>query len=518
MNCTPQSCSNSADSGCYFDTSHSLYESTPNSKVENESVFLSNISRKRKASCLDNFNARKLSEVIESYPPSPQFSSTLNESLMNNLQNFHLKNISTICHEKGQSDSPDFEQSEHNDDSVFYSNKIFRSNDSIRKYWSAPNTPEKPIKTITHKANTSSFIKNFSQINVQSQSPLNKDAYDILYPNIPSLDPSKKHLTPQKIKCGLDKIITPTKKRLHSLPRKELFRKIVTNNIIMERILAQLSNGDLYRLGQVSTSLKDAILLDPKASTRYLGYLRVHHNHKENYRITPPSSPEQVDEFQNEASPNSKNFVYFYKIASELNKNQSLTKCPRCGKASVVDNSIGQCQDLNRCGYIFCKKCDSFAINPKDFRDKCNNAQILDTTKTRNQLGDLSNSSITSDYMTEYSTFFSSSLNLNLSSKCNFSGTIPEVQMSTPKLAVKRNLSKSFMLSSEMKNKVLSINNNNVTTPTKKSQRRTSLLPVLPSEDAKKPHEIMEPSSPPKIKLHSVGSKQSKRNLKRLTR
>nr|XP_023011626.1 uncharacterized protein LOC111501926 [Leptinotarsa decemlineata] len=514
MNSTPQSCTKSGDSGCYFDTSHLVFESTPNSKSENEST----ISRKRKASCLYNCDVRKLSEVLESCPPSPQFSSTLNDSLMNNLQNFHLQNdISTICQEGLE--NLEHEQLENNEEKLLPLKKIFKSSDGVRKFWSAPNTPEKLlVKTVPHKANTNSIVKNFSQINVHTQSPLNKDAYDILYPNIPPLD-FKKTLTPQKFKTCLDKSITPAKKCLFSLPKKELFRKIVTNNIIMERILRELSNGDLYRLGQVSRSLKDAILLDPKASNRYTGYLRVHHNHKENYRITPPSSPEQIIDSLKEPSPNSKNFVYFYKIACELNKNQSLTKCPRCNKASVVENSIGQCQNINRCGYIFCKKCNSFSNNPKDFRDKCNNAQIMDPTKPRNQLGDLSNSSVTSDYMTEYSTFFSSSLNLNLSSKCDFSGLISDRQMSTPKLAVKRNLSKSFMLSSDVKNKVLSSNNNTrVVAPPQKCQRRTSLLSVLPSEDTNKSYDIMEPSSPPKVKLHSVGSKQSKRNLKRLTR
>lgn len=59
-------------------------------------------------------------------------------------------------------------------------------------------------------------------------------------------------------------------------------------------------------------------------------------------------------------------------MASELNKNQHLIKCPMCIKASVVENSIAYCQAIN-CGYIHCRKCNSFAYNPKDFKDKCNN-------------------------------------------------------------------------------------------------------------------------------------------------
>lgn len=59
-------------------------------------------------------------------------------------------------------------------------------------------------------------------------------------------------------------------------------------------------------------------------------------------------------------------------MASKLNKNQHLIKCPMCSKAAVVENSIACCHSVN-CGYIHCRKCNSFAYHPKEFKDKCNN-------------------------------------------------------------------------------------------------------------------------------------------------
>ncbi|CAG9820509.1 unnamed protein product [Phaedon cochleariae] len=518
---TPRSYQNSGDSGCY-----SIFESTPNSNIENESTPTSAaVSRKRKASCLDSYNGRKLSEVIEFCPSTPQFSSTMNESLMINLENCHLQNDVSTIHDDLESLNVTETNQYEEEEKICHFKKLFKPNNIKRRFCSAPNTPEKQVQDNLKKSNTNSFIKNFAQVTVHTQSPLNKEALDILYPDLPPLEPVRKPLTPQKFRDSfdrsLDRSATPAKKRLFSLSRKELFKSIVSNNIIMKKILRELSEGDLYRLGQVSKSLRDAILSDIDASGRYSGYMKIHHNYKENYKITPPPSPEKSDEhFENSLS--SKNFAYFYSIASGLNKYQSLTKCPRCNKASVVENYIGQCQDLLRCGYIFCRKCGSFASNPKDFKDICNNAQIMNMPKARCHFSDLSNSSITSDYVTDTSSsFFSSSLNLNLINKFDTSGVAPGSETSTPKLNVKRNLSKSFMSPSEVRIKALSSNNNRVLTPSHKLQCRTSLLPVLPFDNANNNNnscDILEPSSPPKIKQHSVCSKQSKRNLKRLTR
>lgn len=150
--------------------------------------------------------------------------------------------------------------------------KISRCDGVQELYHSVPNTPQKQIVSsniCSKKANTSSFIKTFSQISVQSQSPLNKEAYDILYPELPPLERQKKTVTPQKTRESLSKYgNSSSKKYVFSSSHKELFKKIICNNIIMGRILKELSTGDLYRLSQVSQSLKDAILTDTEASKR----------------------------------------------------------------------------------------------------------------------------------------------------------------------------------------------------------------------------------------------------------
>lgn len=191
------------------------------------------------------------------------------------------------------------------------------SNDPYLKFKSAPNTPEKQITTskgYPKKANTNSFIKNFSQVNVHTQSPLNKEAYEILYPDLPPLESVKKMITPQKIWDRLDKAAGPAKKCLFSLSKRESFRRIVTNPIIMRRILKELSNGDLYRLSQVSTSLENSILSDVEASGRYIKYKKDYYVQKENYKITPPSSPEKVEEIGS-SSPSTKKHQEFWEVS-----------------------------------------------------------------------------------------------------------------------------------------------------------------------------------------------------------
>ncbi|CAG9857464.1 unnamed protein product [Phyllotreta striolata] len=395
-------------------------------------------------------------------------------------------------------------------DSMELVNKDFAN----RKFSSVPNTPEQHVKhnrgePVHKRANTSSFVKHFSQIGIHSQSPLRREAYDILYPELPSLEPAKRPQTPSNgDKTGPN----PAKKRLFQPARIRPLTQILSNTLIMNKILRQLSNGDLYRLAKVSTRFRNAIANDFEAYPRYVEFLRAYKHQKENYKITPPNSPETVHKTDPDLNPELENFNYFCEFAKILNKNQSLVKCPRCQRASIVDNDIAQCQDVNRCGYIFCKRCNSFADHPKDFVDKCNNAQLLNASKSRNLLGDLSNSPITSDYGTgNSSSFFSSSLTLSSSSSCILS----ECEASTPKERVRRNLSKSLLLSSEMK--IFCSNARNDSPQRRKSQRRASLVPVVSRDGEKRPDaDVMEPSSPPKVKMYSVCSKQSKRNLKRL--
>lgn len=244
---------NPSDSG-YVDSSE-----IHTSSFQNGTPF----SRKRKASCIENYK-QNLSEFMDYC--SPQFSSTLNGSFMKNFEKIHLDN-----------DKDSLPQSQS-------SNKMSKIADK-RKFCSVPNTPDQQVKysrdSITKKANTNSFIKNFSQFGMQSQSPLNKEAYDILYPELPSLE-CKKPATPFKT----DKPSNHVKKRLFHIPKQNLLQTIISNNVIMNIIFKDLSNGDLYRLAKVSNGFKEAILSNHDASSRYLMYSEFYKHHKENYRIT----------------------------------------------------------------------------------------------------------------------------------------------------------------------------------------------------------------------------------------
>lgn len=194
-----------------------------------------------------------------------------------------------------------------------HDDKLFESHEhSKKRFRSAPNTPEKQtrgIRTLTKKANTGSVVKNFSQISAQS--PLHKEAYGILYPDLPPLEPSKKLLTPQKFK---EKTATPAKKCLFAISRRDLFKRVFSNTIVVANIFRYLSDGDLYRLSMVSRSLRDSLELDVSAYERYRRFSRAYEYSKENYRITPPKSPRRDDGLA-EQSTDSKNFSYFCDVS-----------------------------------------------------------------------------------------------------------------------------------------------------------------------------------------------------------
>ncbi|XP_072388211.1 uncharacterized protein [Diabrotica undecimpunctata] len=475
---------NPADSG-YFDFSHSL--SGENTSFQNETPS----NRKRKASYIEPYRKNLFGSLEKKSPP---FSSTLNESFMNNFDKVLKKGL----------DSP-----------VQRTSKSHKTNE--KTFYSVPNTPDQQMKydrDTFGKSNTNSFVKNFSQFGMQSQSPLHKEAYEILYPELPSLE-CKKPITPLKI----DKSNLQAKKRLFYKPQQNLLNKIISNHVIMNKILKDLSNGDLYRLAKVSTGFKQAILRDTDASVRFAVYTDYYKDHKENYRITPPTSPEQI-EYDTEAqpSPRAKKFQEFYNTGKSLYKNQSLMKCVKCQELSVVEHDIAQCQNI-RCGYIVCRRCDSFSFDPIQFKDTCQNAQLLNSSRSRNLLGDVSNNCLgTSDYVTDISnSIFSSSFSLNISSKIDSSGIFSDFEVSTPKQKVKRNLSKAFMPRSEVK--IFASSNSCIDMPQpKKFARRTSLIPVVSLESTKIKPDTVNLPSPPRTQQYSVCSRQSKRNLKRLTR
>lgn len=454
MDVTPCQDTETEDSGCLtgsFENSKIPFESTPNATPTTSLE----VSRKRKAFLL----APPLTNIPETCP-TPQFSSTLNESLLN-------LDKCTI--------TPNYyvERSELNFDAK--PSKYAKFNDN------------KPVTPVKEKVQSTYY-----------ESPY-KEACDILYPAKPVVS-GRKTLTPQKVN-GVKRIFSPAKKRLFGPTRVDPMLYFVGKSPILEKIFENVSNGDLFRISMVSKTWNEALMSDAKASVRYRDFIEKHRVNKENYSVTPPDSPSSPD--SPPVSPGRLQFHAYTKIAKTLTHTQSLTKCPACYRPSIMEKNIGQCQNPH-CGYIYCSICLSFSTNgPEEFHDKCENSKLL-VNKThrpssRFSLSDLSNSG----FDLEHSTFFTET--------SQSSGYVSE--MESPLRKVKRNLIGRF---STERTGILSENNRNVSVKVHHKKRRASLVPVI-SNEVKENTEIAEPASPPKVKV-VVCSKQSKKNLKRLLR
>lgn len=429
MDVTPYQERETEDSGCHtgsFENSRIPFESTPNITPTTSLE----VSRKRKAPLIN----------IPETCPTPQFSSTLNESLLN-LEKCTI--------------TPNYyvERSELNFDTK--PSKYAKFNDT-------------PVKE-------------------KVQSPY-KEAIDILYPAKPVISGRK---TPQKVNSA-KRIFSPAKKRLFAPTRVDPMRYFAWNSLILEKIFENLSDGDLFRISMVSKTWNKALMNDAKASVRYQDFVERHRVNKENYSVTPPDSPPSPD--SPPVSPGRLRFHAYAKIAKTLTQTQSLTKCPACGRPSIMEKNIAQCQNLH-CGYIFCSICLSFSTTgPEEFHDKCQKSKLLidkPRRSSRFSLSDLSNSG----FDMEHSTLFTES-----------SGYVSEIE--SPLHRVKRNLIGRF---STERTGILSENNRNVSVKVHHKKRRASLVPVV-SNEVKENLDVVEPPSPPKVAC----SKQSKKNLKRL--
>lgn len=173
----------------------------------------------------------------------------------------------------------------------------------------------------------------------------------------------------------------------------------------------------------------------------------------------------------------------------------------------MVEKNIGQCQNPN-CNYICCFLCLSFSTTgPQDFHDRCQRSQLLVEKPRRSSrfgLADLSNSG----FDLETSSIFPE---LSYSPK-NDTGYASELE--SPLHRVKRNLNRRF---SDKTNVLMETNMcDSVKQPHRR--RRSSLVPVISTSEVMETNtEIVEPPSPPKVQ-NVAGSKQSKKNLKRLLR
>lgn len=246
MDATPHHDRETEDSGCLtgsFQNSKIVFESTPNATPTSSFE----VSRKRKV------GQPNLTNIAEVGLDTPQFSSTLNESLLNNLEKFKI--------------SPSYSEEK----------------------------PTKYVKLNDCKATQSTPVKveKQPQSAYYNESPY-KEAIDILYPTKPVIN-ARKTLTPQK-GSGVKRIFSPAKKRLFEpIVRVDPMKYFKGNSIILGKIFENLSDGDLYRVSMVSKSWKGALLYDMRAYGRYQGFIEKQKVNKENYSITPPDSPPSPD-------------------------------------------------------------------------------------------------------------------------------------------------------------------------------------------------------------------------------
>lgn len=464
--CTSGSFSRSSFLSRRSSNSRSFFESTPNQITP-----ILDTSRKRKYES-EGLKTRRLEDVIESVSSPPQFSSTLNDSLINNFENCQIK-PSVFSQENDQS----------------YEKYFKVANRKIVKC-SHPTTP--------NKLNSYSEIKKpllnsyFSPKIIDSPQ---KEANEILYAHI--RNSATKIYSPQKFSiCG--KLLSPAKKclfeDLECQKTFNLFQKVVSSPVIMAVIFSNLSNGDIYRASLAHPMFKRAIAQNAKVRLEHQIFLEKHKRNKENYQITPPGSPEKSN--SPPSSPNSKNFKDFIQIAQLLNSEQSLTKCPKCNKPSVVENKVAQCQSI-MCGYIICQKClSSSSTGPNDFYDKCQSSAL--GKKPRPFLGDLSNNpSQDTDKIRKRFPSFDSSPNSGRKTKKDYKKLL---QSQKPKLRAFSEFNKNAIKKA-------------ISPP--KRRMSTGVVPVIPLQNVNYVQDF-EPMSP-ETKI-IVGSQRSKQNLKRLTK
>ncbi|XP_066257682.1 uncharacterized protein [Euwallacea similis] len=472
-----------------------VFKITLKNETETTPHLFSSNPKKRKVINCDMWARKNLLTICSS---TPQASSTLNDSFTQEFENIKIEaSYITIdrCDEGPAS-------------------KLRKSN-TCEKLVTPPSTPESHFKSFDSTPKKASIFARCSSA-CSIPSPL-KEQHDILYPTLKPLDQSRKILTPQKLSE------TPNRKKcvaeiIQNRWGNRLLYKIINNDVIMGEVFSYLSNGDLFRFSEVSREFKDALFRNPKASLRCDVFQECHKINKENYKITPPSSPESQTLFpEGSISPNRQKFAEFAEIGSHLNPTQSLTKCPKCTRPSIVEDHIAQCQEGTFCGYIFCQKCSSFSYNPKEFYDKCRGLTLgCSPLKRRPKLEDLTNSSL--DF--NISTVFNSTAENGFSS-----GYYSGCDSTHSPLSVKRNLNSSLSNSNDSllkSQKVLFESNRSLSTSSikREDKRRSSgsIKPIVRTNTVKRRIEICEPSSPPKGPVYSACSKESRRSLKRLTR
>lgn len=527
----------SEDSGCHtassMEVSSAIYESTPNVTKPQElqkptsSLYTNVTSRKRKIP-FNSEGAPLLKVTAENFlydTPKTSlwkvagsskdfFSSTLNDS--KNVENFITDSL-----------TPNF----YTERSEFYINKQEQEQEKHDCKNLTPPRPEECTSSdysslsVNHSSSLGLNHSNTKSNSTQKLGSPERNA--ILYPEIKYFHPIFKPLTPQKFTESLRRC-TPVKKRLFETPKQEKVDpiKFFLNDKyrhlnVVEKIFGCLSEEDLYNVKSVSSTWRDALFDCKEASRRLNGFMFYCKDNKENLINRKSINEVRLDGSPVKAplSPKSKNFYDFVEHGKLLKEGQFLNKCPRCNYPAIIDHHISQCQ-RETCGFISCLYCSSCSITgPENFSDKCQTSRLLfdkpEKTKLESLLSD-SPVKITSEELTSDITpsHFYSNLHFN----------------SVPNVPVPDNsnfrLSDNFIRYSDNVNRLSRVRRRRRTTQvlhecnrdlenfTKSTNQRTAFAPVVPI--TMKTEEITEPPSPPKENSYTIGSKASKKNLRRL--
>lgn len=275
----------SEDSGCLtgsFEQSSIPFESTPNYNRHPEVIFTSSTLQKRKVSQTEFLSSHNRLENISETCPSPKFCSTLNESLLHNVENISI--------------TPSFyvERKE-----LQFEDESFKS-----KMQSTPATPIKQLITDIDKPHA---VK-------PNESPC-KEILDIVYSVKPPVV-QRKSVTPQKYGSSSSKrFYSPMKRRLFDYSGVALdpIKYFKGHNLILSRIFSFMRGIDLCRMKRVSKSWSNAIDRDRYAIERYNEFLEKRRRDKENRSLTPPGTPPSPD--SPPVSPGSRTFHRFTKVS-----------------------------------------------------------------------------------------------------------------------------------------------------------------------------------------------------------
>ncbi|KAI4454651.1 hypothetical protein MML48_9g00011468 [Holotrichia oblita] len=324
---------------------------------------------------------------------------------------------------------------------------------------------------------------------------------DILYPNRSNL-----------ARLSESKRCSPAKKNLFpSNARKDpvvFFSRERACSHVTYKIFLSLCDGDLYTCSKVSPIWRREIANNERLKKRLQMFKTRRIMNKENNCEFPLVASQMKQSTPIQALP------MMYEITNSLTEDQHLEKCLFCGRpVAVVERNISQCTSP-KCGAIRCLNCNSISkTGPKDFVNKCQQSTLL-LDKPSSRLSLLDSPKRYQNTEGGIPTFLLND-SLNTSQTFNSSGYLTDGELN--QTATTPQNSSSFTIKDKEKadmSRVLKNCNSRVLNRLDKNwEVRNSILPVI--SVARQREEIIEPSSPPKVK-HVAGSKKSKKMLKRL--